>query len=137
VVGFGLLLGLIASAYGIANFDRWMLLLILGAFTGAYPLMYFAQEFIPLNAAILSSSTMVLVVIAIRSATIMGSRLAFFGIVLPAATIIAVTLVAAVHPRLQGILITIVGLAGFVAAMMLIPRLQHAKRGVAIDPAGA
>jgi len=56
VVVFGLLLGLIAHAFAIQNFDRWMLLLILGTFTGAYPLMYFAQEFIPLKAAIFSSS---------------------------------------------------------------------------------
>src|SRR3954454_3599801 len=53
VVIFGLLLGLVAHAFAIQNFDRWMLLLILGTFTGAYPLMYFAQEFIPVNKAIL------------------------------------------------------------------------------------
>src|SRR3954454_20678462 len=51
VVVFGLLLGLIAHAFNIRNFDRWMLLLVLGTFTAAYPLMYFAQEFVPLNAA--------------------------------------------------------------------------------------
>ena len=39
VVVFGLLLGLVAHAFNINNFDRWMLLLILGTFTGAYPLM--------------------------------------------------------------------------------------------------
>ncbi len=43
----GLLIGLIARAYPVANCDRWTLLLIIGTFTGAYPLMYFAQEFIP------------------------------------------------------------------------------------------
>ncbi len=43
------MLGLIANEYYIRNFDRWLLLLILGTFTGAYPLMYFAQEFILLN----------------------------------------------------------------------------------------
>ncbi len=48
------LLGLIANEYYIRNFDRWLLLLILGTFTGAYPLMYFAQEFILLNYPILS-----------------------------------------------------------------------------------
>lgn len=40
VVVFGLLLGLIAHAYAIANYDRWMLLLVMGTFTGAYPMMY-------------------------------------------------------------------------------------------------
>src|SRR5207248_974568 len=48
VVIFGILLGLVAHAFAIQNFDRWMLLLVVGAFTGAYPLMYFAQEFISL-----------------------------------------------------------------------------------------
>ena len=84
VVIFGLVLGLVAHAFNIRNFDRWMLLLILGTFTGAYPLMYFAQEFIPLNTAIFASSGVVLLVIAIRSITIMGFRLGFCGSVLPA-----------------------------------------------------
>lgn len=127
VVVFGLLLGLIAHAFSIQNYDRWMLLMVVGTFTGAYPLMYFAQEFIPLNAAILSSSALVLVIITIRSATIMGLRLALLGTFLPAAAILAVTLVAAIHTRLQGILITGTGIALFVVAMLLIPRLQREK----------
>ena len=124
VVIFGLLLGLVAHAFNINNFDRWMLLLVLGTFTGAYPLMYFAQEFIPLNAAIYSSSAIVLVVIAIRSVTIMGVRLAIMGSILPAAAILVVTLIAAIHTRLQGILITVVGMAMFIVAMLLIPRMK-------------
>jgi len=125
VVIFGLVLGLVAHAFNIGNFDRWMLLLILGTFTGAYPLMYFAQEFIPLNVAILLSSAFVLLIIAFRAATIMGVRLALFGTALPATAILAVTLVAAIHTRLQGILITGVGIAVFVMAMLLIPRFRR------------
>lgn len=125
VVIFGFLLGLVAHAFNIHNFDRWMLLLVLGTFTGAYPLMYFAQEFIPLNAAILASSAIVLVVITLRSVTIMGLRLALSGVVLPAATILTVTLLAAIHTRLQGILITAVGMAMFIVAMLLIPRMKQ------------
>ena len=124
VVLFGLLLGLVAHAFYIRNFDRWMLLLVLGAFTGAYPLMYFAQEFIPLSAAIFASSAVVLLVIAGRTVSIMGLRLALFGAVLPAAVILAITLIAATHTRLQGILITGMGMAMFVVAMMLIPRMK-------------
>src|SRR5204862_744299 len=120
VVIFGFLLGLFAHAFNIQNFGRWMLLLVLGTFTGAYPLMYFAQEFIPLNAAIFASSAIVLLVIAIRSATIMDLRLALFGTLLPAAAILAITLVAAIHTRLQGILITAGGLAMFIEPMLLI-----------------
>src|SRR5207245_2809727 len=127
VVIFGLVLGLVAHAFAIHNFDRWMLLLVLGTFTGAYPLMYFAQEFIPLNAAIFTSSGLVLVVVAIRSVTIMGARLAIFGCILPAATILAVTLLAAIHTRLQGILITVTGIALFIVAMLLIPRMRQAR----------
>jgi hypothetical protein len=124
VIIFGLVLGLVAHAYNVRNFDRWMLLLILGAFTGAYPLMYFAQEFVSLHVAIFVSSAMVLLIIAMRSITIMGLKLGFFGIVCPATAILAVTLLAAIHTRLQGILITGTGLALFIGAMVLIPRCK-------------
>jgi prepilin-type N-terminal cleavage/methylation domain-containing protein len=127
VVIFGFILGLVAHAFQIHNYDRWMLLLVLGTFTGAYPLMYFAQEFIPLEAAIFASSIFVLVVIAIRSITIMGWRLALFGTIFPAIAILALTLLAAIHPRLQGILITATGIALFIVAMLLIPRLKIEK----------
>ena len=119
VVVFGILLGLLAHAFAIQNFDRWMLLLVLGAFTGAYPLMYFAQEFIPLNAAILSSSALVIIIITLPAVTIMRMRLAILGVVLPAALILTVTLIAATHKQLQGILITSVGMLVFIAAMLL------------------
>jgi hypothetical protein len=124
VAVFGLVLGLVAHAFAIRNFDRWMLLLVIGTFTSAYPLMYFAQEFIPLDAAIFSSATLVLAIIAIRSMTIMNVRLALLGTVLPGAAIMAVALVAAIHPRLQGILITGMGMVVFIVAMLLIPRLR-------------
>ena len=134
VVVFGLLLGLVAHAYGIQQFDRWMLLLILGTFTGAYPLMYFAQEFIPLSAAIVGSSALVLLVIAWRSVTIMGFRLALLGAVVPATAILTITLFAAIHPRLQGLLITGTAVVVFVVAMLLLPRLQLSLRGSATRP---
>ena len=124
VVIFGLVLGLVAHAFNIRNFDRWMLLLILGTITSAYPLMYLAQEFIPLNTAILASSGIVLLVIAIRSTTIMGFRLGLCGAILPAIAILAVTLLAAIHTRLQGILITGAGIALFIGAMLLLPRFN-------------
>jgi prepilin-type N-terminal cleavage/methylation domain-containing protein len=138
VVIFGLILGLVAHAFNLQNFDRWMLLLILGTFTGAYPLMYFAQEFIPVNAAIFASSVLVLLIIAIRSVTIIGLRIGFFGAVIPATAILAVTLLAAVHPRLQGLLITASGIVLFIVAMLLIPRLKIARAPLpSKTPAGA
>ena len=124
VIVFGFVLGLIAHAYNIHNFDRWMLLLVLGTFTGAYPLMYFAQEFIPLNAAILSSSAIVIAIIAVRAATIMGWRLALFGTVLPAVIILTITLVTAIYPRLPGILFAAAGMTLFAVAMTLMPRVK-------------
>jgi prepilin-type N-terminal cleavage/methylation domain-containing protein len=139
VVIFGLVLGLVAYAFNVQNFDRWMLLLILGTFTGAYPLMYFAQEFIPLNAAVLVSSAIVLLVIGIRSITLMGLRLGLFGTVLPAIAILAVTLVAAIRPHLQGILITATGLTLFVGAMLLMPRMRLPRpmHAPLVSPAGS
>ncbi len=124
VVVFGLVLGLVARAFNVQKIDRWMLLLILGTFTGAYPLMYFAQEFIPLNAAMLLSSAVVLLIIGVRSLTIMGWRVGLLGTLVPAAAILTVTLVAAIHTRLQGILITAIGLGLFILAMLLMPRLK-------------
>jgi prepilin-type N-terminal cleavage/methylation domain-containing protein len=138
VVVFGLVLGLVAHAFNIRNFDRWMLLFVLGAFTGAYPLMYFAQEFIPLNAAIFCSSAVVLLIIAVRAFTIMRPRLALFGTVLPASVIMSATLVAATHTRLQGILITVTALALFIVAMLLFPRMKAEHiLPAASEPAGA
>ncbi len=137
VVVFGLVLGLVANAFSIRNFDRWMLLLILGTFTGAYPLMYFAQEFISLRAAIFASSALVLIVIAFRAVTLMGARLGILGTVLPAAAILSFTLMAAIQTRLQGILITVVGLALFIAAMLLLPRIKPAPFANSFQPTPA
>src|SRR6266850_277211 len=77
-----------------------------------------------LNYAMFASSGFVLMVIAIRSITIMGWRLALFGTIFPAIAILALTLLAAIHPRLQGILITATGIALFIVAMLLIPRMR-------------
>jgi hypothetical protein len=55
----------------------------------------------------------------------MGLRLALLGCVLPATAILTVTLVAAIYPRLQGLLITGTAVVMFVVAMLLLPRLQH------------
>src|ERR1051325_6913220 len=114
-----------------------MLLLVVGAFTGAYPLMYFAQEFIPLNAAILISSALVMIIIALRAVTIMRARLALLGVVLPAALMLAVTLLAATHKQLQGILITSVGMAVFIVAMTLIPRIKRTTPAPQTPPSEA
>jgi prepilin-type N-terminal cleavage/methylation domain-containing protein len=124
---FGLLVGLVVHATQATRFDRWMLLLTVGMFAGAYPLMYFAQEYIPLGAAVLASAGVALAIIGVRAATLMGVRLALAGVVVPAATILAITLTAAVVPRLQGILLTAEALGFFIVAMLLIPRIRIAQ----------
>ena len=123
VVVFGLMLGLVMGAYGARHVDKWMLLMLIGTFCGAYPLMYFAQEFIPLRQAMLGSAAVVLLVIAVRSITLLGWRLGFLGVALPATAIMTITLLAATRQNLQGILLTILALGLFIAAMTLAPRL--------------
>jgi prepilin-type N-terminal cleavage/methylation domain-containing protein len=133
VLVFGLLVGLVVHVARVSRFDRWMLLLTVGMFGGAYPLMYFAQEYISLTAAVVLSAGVALAIIGVRAVTLMGVRLALVGVVLPAVAILTVTLVAALAPRLQGILLTGEALAVFITAMMLFP---HLRRG-APPPASA
>ncbi|MGD9127607.1 MAG: prepilin-type N-terminal cleavage/methylation domain-containing protein, partial [Planctomycetia bacterium] len=56
VVLFGILVGLTVQAAGAMKFDIWMLLLTIGTFAGAYPLMYFAQEYTDLHVAVFASA---------------------------------------------------------------------------------
>ncbi|MHB8901236.1 MAG: prepilin-type N-terminal cleavage/methylation domain-containing protein [Thermoguttaceae bacterium] len=124
VIAFGLLVGLFVHAASIARFDRWVLVLTVGTFAGAYPLMYFAQEYISLTPAVLVSAGLAVAVIAVRAMTVMRPALALFGVVLPAVTIMAITLTAAIWPSLQGILLTAEALAFFIVVMMLMPHLH-------------
>jgi prepilin-type N-terminal cleavage/methylation domain-containing protein len=126
VVAFGLLIGLVAHTASTPQFDRWMLLLIIGAFAAAYPLMYFAQEYIKLGPAIYASVGIALVIIGIRAVTLIGFVRGLFGIVLPAAAILAVTLSAAVWTQLQGILLTAEALVLFIVVMMLMSKVHFA-----------
>jgi prepilin-type N-terminal cleavage/methylation domain-containing protein len=124
VVIFGLLVGLVVQAASATRFDLWMLLLTVGTFAGAYPLMYFAQEYIPLGQAMLISAGIAIAIIAVRALTLMRIWWAIAGIVLPAAAIMAVTLVAAVWKPLQGMLLTAEGLGFFIGVMMLMPKVR-------------
>jgi prepilin-type N-terminal cleavage/methylation domain-containing protein len=124
VVALGVVLGLVSRAFPVANFDRWMLLLVLGTFTAAYPLMYFAQQFVALPYAVASAAGAVLLIIAIRAASIMGPRLGIAGVVVPAGLIMGLALEAAVRRQLQGLLLTLLVIGLFVAAMVLAPRVR-------------
>ena len=126
VIVFGMIIGLVANGFDVQRFDRWTLLLILGIFTAAYPLMYFAQEFIRLPVAASASVALALLVIGWRATAIMPLRLALLGLVVPAALIMLVTLACAIHPRLQGLLLTGEAMAFLVLAMVLMPRHESA-----------
>jgi hypothetical protein len=108
----------------VTHFDRWMPLLMLGTFTAAYPPMYFAQGFLPLRLAMLGAAAIVHLIIAWRTSAIMPLRLALVGVVLPAAAIMTLTLICAVAPQLQGILLTIGAMALFILTMLLMTRIQ-------------
>ncbi len=136
VVAFGLLVGLVVHAASIARFDRWMLVLTVGTFAGAYPLMYFAQEYISLGPAVLISAGLAVLIIAVRAITAMRFDLALSGVVLPAAAIMAITLTAAIWPSLQGILLTAEALAFFIVVMMLLPHI-HVERPAEAQVAAA
>lgn len=123
---FGLMVGLIVRACGGESFDRWMLLLTIGTFAAIYPLMYFAQEYISLGGAIALSSGVALLIVGTSTMRTLGFRLAFLGVVLPAAAILALTLSAAIWTNLQGILLTVGALGFFVVAMVLLPKLKIA-----------
>ena len=123
VVAFGLLVGLVVQASSVPKFDRWILLLTIGTFAGAYPLMYFAQEYVELLPAVIISCVVAIAIIGVRTVTLMGFRQALVGILLPAAAIMAVTLAAVIWPQMQGLLLTAAALGMFVAAMTLMPMI--------------
>jgi prepilin-type N-terminal cleavage/methylation domain-containing protein len=123
VITFGLLVGLVVNAASVVRFDRWMLLMTVGTFAAAYPLMYFTQEYITLGPAILVSAGLALLIIAVRAVTLMRVWLGLVGIVLPAAAIMAITIVAAIYTQLQGVLLTVEALFFFITVMMLMPKV--------------
>ncbi len=124
VLIFGLMVGLVIRAASVPRFDLWMVLLTVGTFAGAYPLMYFAQEYIALGQAVAISAGFALTVIGVLAVTLLGVWLALGGVLLPATVILAVTLTAAVWPALQGILLTVEVLGFFIAAMLLLARIR-------------
>ncbi len=130
VIAFGLLVGLVVHAASVTRFDRWMLLLTVGTFAGAYPLMYFAQEYVSLGPAVVLSAAIALGIIGVRAITLMGATLALAGVILPAAAIMGATLVAAVWKPLQGILLTAGALGFFIVVMMLMPKVRFAWLGL-------
>ncbi len=136
VIAFGLLVGLIIHVSNVPQYDRWMLLMTLGTFAGAYPLMYFAQEYVSLNWAVILSAGLAILIIGVRAISLVGLRLGFLGVVVPAAVIMAFTLVAAIWRQTQGILLTLEALGFFITAMILIPKVQLPAEWFTAPPVG-
>ncbi|HLA84623.1 MAG TPA: prepilin-type N-terminal cleavage/methylation domain-containing protein [Thermoguttaceae bacterium] len=135
VVIFGLLVGLVVQAAGVPRFDLWMLLLTVGTFAGAYPLMYFAQEYIDnLNIAMSACGGVAVLIIAVRAVTLLGLWRGLLGIAFPAAAILAATLAAAIWTQHQGILLTAEALGFFIVAMMLMPKIGVVPWGPRAKP---
>jgi hypothetical protein len=135
IVIFGILTALLTMAYRPDKLNKWMLLLIVGTFTGAYPLMYFAQEFLSLRVAVAGAAALVLAIIGVRAVTLLGVRLGGAGVVVLAAAIFALTLWAATEPAMQGMVLTFMAIGTFVTAMVLLPKAQRSL--AALAPAAA
>ena len=126
VLVFGILVALIALARDPEKLNGWLVLLVVGCFAGAYPMMYFLQDFISLGVAIVLAAAGVIVVIAWRIMSLFGVRHGLFGGVIAPGIIMALTIAATIHakPAMQGVLLTIMGIFGLVAAMVLLPKAQ-------------
>lgn len=126
VLVFGLLVAMLTLAYRPEMLDKWMVLLIVGTFAAAYPLMYFAQEFMPLTMAVALAGAGILAIIAARAIMLLSVKVGIFGIGLIGAVVMALTMGAAIHPRLQGILLTLEAVGTAVVLMVLLPKAQKA-----------
>ena len=133
VLVFGLLVALVALAFQPEALDKWMLLLIVGAFAAAYPLMYYAQDFVSLSMAIVMACVAMMVIIGGRAITLLGVRVGSLGIMLPGGAVLALIMLATIHPMAQGMLLTVLAVGTLVALMILVPRAQ--KRIAASRPA--
>jgi hypothetical protein len=58
---------MVVQAASVPRFDRWALLLTIGTFASAYPLMYFAQEYVSLIPAVLISVAIAILIIGSRA----------------------------------------------------------------------
>jgi type II secretory pathway pseudopilin PulG len=134
VIAFGLIVGIILHTLPANPIDRWMLLLIIGTFAGCYPLMYFAQEYVNLTPAIVASASLAVLIIGIRSMTLVGFRLGFLGVVVPAITVLALALTATIYPKSQGVLLTVGAIGFFVVAMVFMPKLSWDSLGALNAP---
>ena len=126
VVVFGLLFALVGMAYRPEKVNAWTVLLIVGSFAGAYPLMYFLQDFVSLPAAVAASAAGVVAIIAVRAFILFGRVIGALGATLLPVAILALTLCATIYtrPASQGVFLTIEALLALVTAMVFLPKVQ-------------
>lgn len=123
---FGVLIALIALAYQPEKLDGWLVILVVGCFASAYPLMYFLQDFVSLPAAVGIASVIALCIVGWRISSVYGLYLGILGgVVLPAVILILTLAVSLVSKQAeQGVLLTVMAIFVFVVAMMLLPKVQ-------------
>ncbi len=134
VLVFGLLVAMVALAFRPETLDKWMLLLIVGAFAAAYPLMYYAQDFVSLTVAIVVAALAMMAVIGVRAVTLLGGRVGALGVVLPGGIVLAIVMLATVFPQVQGMLLTMLAVGTLVAMMALLPRAQKSAAALSAPP---
>lgn len=138
VLGFGLLVILAAAAHDPAKVNVWTTILLVGCFAAAYPLMYFLQDFASLPVAVGIAAGVVLVILAVRSITLLGRGAGVFaGVVLPA-VLLALSVTAALYtrPAVQGVVLTLMAIFVLVSAMVLLPGAQAKLKTAMASPAG-
>ncbi|HUT60865.1 MAG TPA: hypothetical protein VNA25_23710 [Phycisphaerae bacterium] len=128
VLAFGFLVTMLTVACRPGDISVWSVLLIVGCFAAAYPLMYFLQEFLPLLWAVGAAAALGIVIIGVRSVTLFGPRAGGFGGVLLPVMVMGLAVAATIYakPAVQGVLLTILGILTLVVAMVLLPRAQRA-----------
>lgn len=123
---FGILISLAALAYEPEKLNGWVIVLVVGCFAGAYPMMYFLQDFVTLPAAIGIASAVALIIVGWRIISVCGLHHGIFGgLILPAAMLL-LTLATALAPKQaeQGVLLTVMAIFAFVVTMVLLPKVQ-------------
>jgi len=126
VLVFGILIALLALAQDPEKLNVWLAILVTGCFAGAYPMMYFLQDFIELAAAIALAAALVLVVVGWRIISLFGWRRGLFGGVLLPLVLMGLTIAATIHTThaMQGALLTVMAIFALVTAMTVLPKAQ-------------
>lgn len=126
VLVFGILIALLALAQDPEKLNVWLAILVTGCFAGAYPMMYFLQDFIELAAAIALAAALVLVVVGWRIISLFGWRRGVFGGVVLPLVLMGLTIAATIHTThaMQGALLTVMAIFALVTAMTVLPKAQ-------------